>query len=1213
MANKLFFSIEFVGGKATIDELAAVELELSSINKQLAVAKKAADGDTYKKLRLEQENLKKTAKDLRAELVSTTREFEKAKFPKDSIIGMEHAYASLRREIREMSAEARNSAAGLEKINFAAKIKNQIDVTNRSFGDFKSSIGDYKTAFSGLGDLLTGGLATGGPLALAAAGIGLASDALVRGKKDITEYETALKDLSAILGLTGAELAKFEDAAVALEVIEVGGQKIISTGKEIFEAFKLIGSAQPELLKSEAALQSVAESAIVLQKAAGGPLNENVDAITTTLAQFNIAAEDSDQVINLLAAGSKEGAAEIGDLTKATKEFGVVANINNVTLADSVGLLEILADKQLKGSEAGTQLRNVLTTLASVDILPEKSLKELTNAGVNLDIVSNKTLSFGERLKELQKLQGDTAATAQIFGKENLAAASILINSGNRFEELAAKIQGTNEAYKQAAINADTLAQKQKNLDAAITNFFTKEGAAGTEILKAAYEALTDALINAELAIQPLKQSIKELNTVLASLGEVIGVDTSGMSLLKTITSGFGAIVAQATAPIRDFIVTLKVALANLTSVARFFTGKKKTTPTGLSGQNLSGTVNESGVSNPIFSQGADAADVALAETEAEANVRKNAADKEAERVEKERQKRIAKQILDHNADLKRVQEQEIRIAKLKEQIASLSAKEINNIFDRQIADAEAKAQKQLISLEEQKNKLEAKIKAQGGSVRGSDLTESGLIDQETAAIKSALDNQKSEIEAKRQEAFDSARAQLQKLQDENLRAIEANGVAVAEASLKAAELGFDQEEAALKTRLDKGLITHKAYNQLLLGLQKRRAEEELSIRDNLLAQRQAQLQLELQLELKHIDQVSAERKKAAQDDFNAGKVDAQTLQQQLLAIDLSAAEQKKAIMISTSNKEKQLIEENKNAQLEANKEIDAANKAVNDAELERQKKLAEQRKAIGKELSDALFNIAGQLSDAIFDINSQQAQKEKELATSNLEDTYAKRIELAEGNATIQEALAKELEAKKLALDKEAFEENKKRQISQAIINGLLGIVQSLANTALPFPASLIAPGVIAATTAIQIAKIKGTTFAEGGYTGKGYGAPDHTGEIPVGVVHSDEYVVDKKSLQRNRGVIDFLERDRLKHLRGFADGGFTSDIIPQTVSARSFLTPTAGGITTEMAKDISDKVYQATLAGSLEGSRRGTFLGNDDKRRLQEREIAAKKNNTF
>jgi TP901 family phage tail tape measure protein len=1211
MANKLFFSIEFVGGKATIDELAAVELELSGINKQLAAAKKAGDGDTYKKLRLEQENLKKTAKDLRAELVSTTREFEKAKFPTDSIVGMEHAYASLRREIREMSAEARNSAAGLEKINFAAKIKNQIDVTNRSFGDFKSSIGDYKSAFSGLGDLLTGGLATGGPLALAAAGIELASDALARGKKDITEYETALKNLSAILGLTGDQLAIFEKAAVQLEVIEVGGEKIISTGKDIFEAFKLVGSAQPELLKSEAALQAVAKSAIVLQKAAGGELNANVEAITTTLAQFNLEAAQSDEVINVLAAGSKEGAAEIEDLTKSTKEFGVVASINNVSLNDSVAILEVLADKQLKGERAGIQLRNVLTTLASVDILPPKTLKALTDAGVNMDIISDKTLSFGERLKELQKLQGDTATTAQVFGKENLAAASILINSGNRFEELSVKIAGTQEAYKQAAIQADTLEQKQKNLDAAVTNFFTSEGAGGTEILKAAYEALTDALLNFQLAITPLQQSLGELRETFDQLAEAIGVDTSGMSLLKTLTSGFGAVVAYVTQPIKDFIVTLEVMFSSLKNVANFITGKKKaTTPTGLTGTNLGGTVGADGVSNTIFSEGVTEV---KAEAKAVEEAKKTAADKEAERLKKENDKRIAKQILDHNADLKRIQEQETRIAKLKEQIAELSAKEINNIFDKQIADAEAKAQKQLNSLEEQKNKLEAKIKAQGGNVRGSDLTESGLIDQETSAIKSALDNQKAEIEKKRQEAFDAARAQLQKLQDENLRAIEANSVAVAEASLTAAKAGFDQEEAALKTSLDKGLITHKAYGQMLLELQKRRAEEELSIRENLLAERHAQLQLELQLELKHIDQVSAERKKAAQDDFNAGKVDAQTLQQQLLAIDVSAAEQKEAIMISTSNKEKALIDENKNAQLEANKEIDAANKAVNDAELERQKKLAEQKKAIGKEISDALFNIAGQLSDAIFDINSQQAEKEKEIATTNLEDTYAKRIELAEGNATVQEALAKELEAKKLALDKEAFEENKKRQISQAVINGLLAIVQSLANTALPFPASLIAPGVIATTTAIQIAKIKGTTFAKGGFTGKGHGAPDHTGEIPVGVVHGDEYVVDKNTLKRNKSVVDWLERDRLRHLRGFADGGFTSDIIPQTVSARSFLTPNTGGFTSEMANEIAEKVYQATLAGSLEGSKRGTALGNDERNRLLEREKAAKINNTF
>jgi len=1126
MANKLFFSIEFVGGKATIDELAAVELELSGINKQLAAAKKAADGETYKRLRLEQENLKKTAKDLRAELVSTTREFEKAKFPTDSIVGMEHAYASLRREIREMSAEARNSAAGLQKLKFAESLKNQIDVTNRSIGDFKSSIGDYKSAFTGLGDLVTGGLITGGITAIAGAlvNFGAASfQAFSESEKALTKVNTAIKQTGGVAGFTTEQLA-----------------------------------AEAERL-------------------------------------MDLTTFDDDQILN-------DVTAQLLTFTNVTGEAFTKAQEAALNLNTVLG-----GDLQGKAIQLGKALEN-----------PVKGLTALSKAGVTFTAVQKEQIKGLQEQGKLQEAQGIILDEINAkYGEQAKAIANTptgkIEQMKNLWGELQEQIGGgiAGAVGKIIPLISTLITSSQRGINLmieAVTPFWNIlkelfntifEGGDATKLLagymewlgrvwRSIFSILTTLISPLVDIVKWFRETSKEsslLGNTFQFLGIIISNFVQGIMSIPAALAGTFAAIKQFASNVKNLDFSKSIVGAGKAEFDRV--------------QNGSGAGSEGTTAPPVG--------VFTPEQI------KAAADKQAQAVAQANEKAEAKRKVEADKEAKRVQDQEIRIAKIKESIAELSAKEINNIFDKQIADAEAKAQKQEIALQDQKNKLEAKIKAQGGSVRGSDLTESGLIDQETAAIKTALDNQKGEIEKKRQEAFDAARAQLQKLQDENLKAIEANGVAVTEASLKAAELGYNQEEAALKTSLDKGLITHKAYDQMLLDLQKRRAEDELSIRENLLAERQAQLQLELQLELKHIDQVSAERKKAAQDEFNAGKVDAQTLQQQLLAIDQAAAEQKEAIMISTANKEKALIEENKNAQLEANKEIDAANKAVNDAELKRQKELADQKKAINKELSDALFNIAGQLSDAIFDINTQQAEKEKEIATTNLEDTYAKRIELAEGNATIQEALAKELEAKKLQLDKEAFEENKKRQISQAVINGLLGIVQSLANTVLPFPASLIAPGVIAATTAIQIAKIKGTTFAKGGFTGKGHGAPDHTGEIPVGVVHGDEYVVDKKSLQRNRGVIDFLEKDRLKHLRGFAEGGFTSDIIPQTVSARSFLTPNAGGFTTEMADEIAEKVYQATLAGSLEGSKRGTALGNDERNRLLEREKAAKINNTF
>ena len=1126
MANKLFFSIEFVGGKATIDELAAVELELSGINKQLAAAKKAADGETYKRLRLEQENLKKTAKDLRAELVSTTREFEKAKFPTDSIVGMEHAYASLRREIREMSAEARNSSAGLQKLKFAESLKNQIDVTNRSIGDFKSSIGDYKSAFTGLGDLVTGGLITGGITAIAGAlvNFGAASfQAFSESEKALTKVNTAIKQTGGVAGFTTEQLAAEAERLMSLTTFD-DDQILNDVTAQLLTFTNVTGEA----------FTKAQEAALNLNTVLGGDLQGNA-------IQLGKALENPVKGVTAL---SKAGVT----FTAVQKE-------------------------QIKGLQEQGKLQE-----AQAIILDEINAKYGEQAKAIANTPTGKIEQMKNLWGELQEQIGGGIAGA--VGKI-IPLISTLITSLQ---------QGIN-------LMIEAVTPFWNILKELFNTIF--EGSDATKLLagymewlgrvwRSIFSILTTLISPLVDIVKWFRETSKEsslLGNTFQFLGIIISNFVQGIMSIPAALAGTFAAIKQFASNVKNLDFSKSIVGAGKAEFDRV--------------QNGSGTGSEGTTAPPVG--------VFTPEQI------KAAADKQAQAVAQANEKAEAKRKVEADKEAKRVQDQEIRIAKIKETIAELSAKEINNIFDRQIADAEAKAQKQEIALQEQKNKLEAKIKAQGGSVRGSDLTESGLIDQETTAIKTALDNQKEEIEKKRQEAFDAARVQLQKLQDENLRAIEANSTAAAEAELKAVELSFDSREAALKDSHDQGLISQKNYNESILTLEKERADEEGSIRANLLMRRIEQLRLELKIELDNIDRITSAKKKALQADFDSGKVDAETLQKELIAIEESAALQRDAINLSSAEKEKALIEANKNADLQAIRDVSKASKEANAENLKEELRLAEEKKKIRQELSDAAFNIAGQLSDAIFDINASQAEKEKEVATTNLEDTYAKRIELAEGNATIQEALAKELEAKKLQLDKEAFEENKKRQISQAIMTGLLAIVQSLANTALPFPASLIGPGVIAATTAIQIAKIKGTTFAKGGFTGKGHGAPDHTGEIPVGVVHGDEYVVDKKSLQRNRGVIDFLERDRLKHLRGFADGGFTSDIIPQTVSARSFLSLNNGGITTEMADQIAEKVYQATLAGSLEGSKRGTALGNDERNRLLEREKAAKINNTF
>lgn len=67
--------------------------------------------------------------------------------------------------------------------------------------------------------------------------------------------------------------------------------------------------------------------------------------------------------------------------------------------------------------------------------------------------------------------------------------------------------------------------------------------------------------------------------------------------------------------------------------------------------------------------------------------------------------------------------------------------------------------------------------------------------------------------------------------------------------------------------------------------------------------------------------------------------------------------------------------------------------------------------------------------------------------------------------------------------------------------------------------------------------------TFATGGYTGLGFGAPDHTGKTPVGIVHANEWVAPDwmVSNPRTANTIAWLEATR-KQGQTFAEGGFTT-----------------------------------------------------------------------
>lgn len=318
-----------------------------------------------------------------------------------------------------------------------------------NISDFERSLsratdGLNKFAKGGIGSMdgLVGSVGRlAGTFGLAASAASVLQDSIAKA----TNFEKAVSSLQSLTGMSNTEMAYFKDAAIQM------GAKSTQTASQVVEAFKLIGSAKPELLKSKEALKDVTSSAITLAEAAGIDVPEAAKALTGIMNQFGMSASSSNDIINTLAAASQQGAGDINYLNSAITKSGSVAKSMGVSVEESVACIEQLAQSGVDSSTAGTALRNVMLALAKT------GKSELSPANVGL---------VGS-LRNLRKMGLSTVEMMNMFGKENIAAAQTLMNTADNADKMKTAITGTNTAFEQAKINNDNFAGSINSLSSA--------------------------------------------------------------------------------------------------------------------------------------------------------------------------------------------------------------------------------------------------------------------------------------------------------------------------------------------------------------------------------------------------------------------------------------------------------------------------------------------------------------------------------------------------------------------------------------------------------------------------------------------------------------------------------------------------------------------------------------------------------------------------
>lgn len=351
-------------------------------------------------------------------------------------------------------------------------------------------------------------------------------------EKSFRDFSEAIASLSAITGATGKDLEYIKEQAMAL------GQSTAFNATEIADAMKRVGAVQADLLDNLPALKQVTEQVVLLATASGQDIENTARAVGSALNQWGAGAEQASRFVNVLAAGSRNGSAEVDDLAISLKYAGPVASQLGLSIEETVAALELLAKGGIKASSAGTGLRQVLLRLAKD-----------TDTTIN-----PRFTKFGDILENLKNKHLSAAQASKLFGITAVSSGLTFIKEADNFDSMTQSVTGTNLAVEQSSIKLESYAGRISKLSAAWEGFKITlgESGEGSFIIK---EATDD--------LNALSKSIKDYGLVFGTLKgllidpQIVRADTFARGI-GTLYKGDDAGATKPSQSLQDRVGDLK-------------------------------------------------------------------------------------------------------------------------------------------------------------------------------------------------------------------------------------------------------------------------------------------------------------------------------------------------------------------------------------------------------------------------------------------------------------------------------------------------------------------------------------------------------------------------------------------------------------------------------------------------------------------------------
>lgn len=326
-------------------------------------------------------------------------------------------------------------------------------------------------------------------------------------------FESEMSKVSAISGATGDDLQKLTDKAKEM------GAKTKFSASESAQAMEYMAMAG---WKTQDMLSGI-EGIMDLAAASGEDLATTSDIVTDVLTAMGLAASDSTHFANVLAAASSNANTNVSMMGETFKYAAPVAGALGYNIEDLSQAIGLMANSGIKGTQAGTALRSVLTRLAKPPKEASAALDKYDISMKNADGSMKTLMQVMENMRDsLQGLPADeqAAAAAAIGGQEAMSGLLAIVNaSQGDFDKLASAIKNADGT---AANMSETM---QDNLEGAVTILKSSLEGLGIEIHESLDTPLKDTAVQATQAVGDmtnafknggLKPAVKEAGNVFA-------------------------------------------------------------------------------------------------------------------------------------------------------------------------------------------------------------------------------------------------------------------------------------------------------------------------------------------------------------------------------------------------------------------------------------------------------------------------------------------------------------------------------------------------------------------------------------------------------------------------------------------------------------------------------------------------------------------------